>query len=431
MALILPFAIAFAKTDVYFKNNTNFSIDFDQVVTSNNLSTKAFKQNKRVVLPSKEVKLLSFDRRSRIKKNRIFDLKTEGSINELDLSFSLYQRLRGTAVHSDMWQGVSPESLTQSRKWKREILQNGDRFFQLSFCAHYTGGDDDIYYVLDEVTESFKRVDSSKLKILAYNTYMRPTALFKNGQSIRANLMYQKLRGYDVVILSELFADSVRKHLLKKLKRYYPYQSDVVEGSGIFSQDGGVVIVSRWPIVKEDKILFNNLCERTFDDCLSEKGAKYVRIVKGTRYFSIIGTHTQSQPDRASRRVRTKQLNLIRNYIERNLLDQGDLIFVGGDLNVDRYDVADYDSMLDVLDALEPEYQGEEYTYNSKKNKLVGSSAMEYLDYIFPIESSIVPTISINRAFALKSDRFWREYIWEPFFKDLSDHYPVEGYFQL
>ena len=107
------------------------------------------------------------------------------------------------------------------------------------------------------------------LKLLAYNVFMLPGAVSDYGQSERAELILQSdvIDGHDAIILNELFHNSASQVLLDGLKNQYPNQTPVMgrgydgwdETLGSYSsttpEDGGVAIISRWPI--EEQIQFD------------------------------------------------------------------------------------------------------------------------------------------------------------------------------
>ncbi len=115
------------------------------------------------------------------------------------------------------------------------------------------------------------------LKVLTYNLFMRaPTFFFWNRQGRRARLLPDQLHGYDVIVLQEAFSNIHRRMILQALEREYPYQTRILGRDRRFRQDGGVVIISRWPIMSEDQRLFGKRCAGF--DCWAQKGCVYARI---------------------------------------------------------------------------------------------------------------------------------------------------------
>ena len=107
---------------------------------------------------------------------------------------------------------------------------------------------------------------NNTLKVMTHNVYMLSTNLYPNwGQSERADLIgaADYIKNQDVVILNEVFDNSASDRLLGNLKKEYPNQTAVLGRSsgsewdktlGNYSsstpEDGGVAIVSKWPIAE-------------------------------------------------------------------------------------------------------------------------------------------------------------------------------------
>jgi endonuclease/exonuclease/phosphatase family metal-dependent hydrolase len=91
------------------------------------------------------------------------------------------------------------------------------------------------------------------LELLTYNVQFLPYKHLDKHK--RAGLIAESsiMNRVDVIVFQEVFDDSPRKKLLKRLKDRFPYQTRVLgtdtEVADItVNQDGGVVILSRWPI---------------------------------------------------------------------------------------------------------------------------------------------------------------------------------------
>ncbi len=110
------------------------------------------------------------------------------------------------------------------------------------------------------------------LKVMTHNVYMLSTNLYPNwGQTERADLIgaADYIKNQDVVILNEVFDNSASDRLLGNLKKEYPNQTAVLGRSsgsewdktlGNYSsstpEDGGVAIVSKWPIAEKIQYVF-------------------------------------------------------------------------------------------------------------------------------------------------------------------------------
>lgn len=106
-----------------------------------------------------------------------------------------------------------------------------------------------------------------------------------------------------MLALQEVFA-SGRDAFLRELAKEYPYQTKMLDKEGINVYDGGVIIVSRYPIVNEAQYVFPD-CSGT--DCFANKGVNYAEIIKGGEAYHVFATHTASFDTDTARAYRQKQ----------------------------------------------------------------------------------------------------------------------------
>lgn len=95
--------------------------------------------------------------------------------------------------------------------------------------------------------------------------------------------------------------------------------------------NGGVIVVSKWPIIHEAQHVYRNACH--YSDCLAAKGVKYARMLKTvgstSKIFNVFATHMQvrtalnDRPSSASVRL-LKGLTL--NDFPINLCRRGQLL---------------------------------------------------------------------------------------------------------
>lgn len=262
--------------------------------------------------------------------------------------------------------------------------------------------------------------DSSEFRILTYNLYMRtPNLFFWNKQKRRTELLPAVLGGFDILILEEVFHDKYREQLVEELTEAYPFVSEMLgEDSGL-KQDGGVIMLSRWPIVAQDQILYGDACAGA--DCLATKGAIYLQINKQGRMVHVAGTHTQASVEH--RPVRAQQFKILSDWLAQKDIPITEPLFISGDLNVDKFsgsETGEYQDMLSILAASLPGSQtGTEHEASySPDNQFVKQSEGEYLDYVLVSNSHLQPLSAYNRVWKWQADGL-----------DLSDHYAVEGVF--
>jgi len=263
---------------------------------------------------------------------------------------------------------------------------------------------------------------SNSFNLLAYNIYMRPEYIFPDDQSDRGEALPSKLRGFDAIVFSEAFDNSVRNQILADLQAEYPYRTKIIgSDSSLIVQDGGVIIISRWPITAEAERLYGDVC--VLEDCLAKKGVLYARIEKHGRAHHVFASHTQAGDDSDRRQTRRQQFGIIKDFIDSLGAPDTEPVFIAGDLNVDKYDASEFGAMLSILDAWYPRPFGHPYTVDSTINQR--ASGRSYLDYVLMSNRHLQPISAIIEALTPRSST--------PIGggNDLSDHFPVFGHFMF
>ncbi len=323
-----------------------------------------------------------------------------------------------------------------------------------------------------------------QFQVLTHNVY---TVLGAPGASQRIDFITENdyIWGRDVVILTELFNDALSDRLLTALSTEYPYQTPVLgrdpttvpdcasntcwnSMTGTVQpnqfEDGGVVILSKWPIVTRHQSIFATTCGV---DALARKGFVYVELdVNGTQVH-VIGTHSQADSSQRAgltsnfnqllpcktpaldlpelacettwntphEAVRLGQFMEMATWLKQQALAPEDYVIIGGDLNVDKMgNPAEYDRMRCVLDLAEPAYTGAAkleppwYTFDGQRNDLVDEQeGRAYIDYVFFHAAYAQPAHWTNRVLWPTSlPATWENE--DQACYELSDHYPVVGF---
>jgi hypothetical protein len=171
--------------------------------------------------------------------------------------------------------------------WTPNISQTGESFDVMLHATAFTplgypcygNPAQDFESFVITVTAAPPRDDSISLNVLTYNIFMRPTSLFDDDQGLRALLIPTQVREHDVIVFQEAFSDSHREYILSALSSAYPHQTRILGKDRFVEQDGGVVIISRWPIERQFQLHFEDLCSGS--DCFSDKGVLYARLNEG------------------------------------------------------------------------------------------------------------------------------------------------------
>jgi len=256
------------------------------------------------------------------------------------------------------------------------------------------------------------------LDLLTFNAALLPEPVASTRQVARARAMAPHLVGYDVLVLQEVFVDAWRERLLVELESAYPYRTEVVGSDGArgfwLRQDGGIVILSRWPIVDQAQALFGAVCSGT--DCLADKGVAYAAVRKGAFTYHVFTTHAQSEYGfRGASVARAAQFAMMRAFVEERRIAPGEPVVLAGDFNVDAR-TPERQTMLTTLNAVWPPVAGKlRKTWSPQQNAWAYGDA-HWIDYVLYSAEHGTPVAAWNRAVALQDGAL-----------DLSDHFAVWG----
>lgn len=221
----------------------------------------------------------------------------------------------------------------------------------------------------DEVQAQSIENDPGNFKITSHNVYLFSRNIYPNwGQMQRADLIAQAdyIKNNDVVIFNEAFDNSASDRLLYNLAGLYPYQTSVLGRSkngwnkteGNYSssalEDGGVAIISKWPITEKIQYIFQR---GGGADHFSNKGFVYVKVMKNGKAYHVIGTHLQADDAlisiNTSQIIRGEQIKEIQTFITNKNIPKNEIVFIGGDMNVN-YGTKEYNDMLTNLNVSSP-----------------------------------------------------------------------------
>ncbi|MET9427257.1 MULTISPECIES: sphingomyelin phosphodiesterase [unclassified Streptomyces] len=284
------------------------------------------------------------------------------------------------------------------------------------------------------------------LKVLSYNAFLFSKNLYPNwGQDHRAAEIPKTgfYQGNDVVVLQEAFDNGASDALLRNSAAQYPYQTPVMgrgkDGwdatSGAYSattpEDGGVTVLSKWPIVRKEQYVYKDACGA---DWYSNKGFVYAVLnVNGTRVH-VVGTHAQSTDPGCSAgeaaQVRSRQFKAMDAFLDAKNIPASEQVLVAGDFNVDSHS-AEYAAMLgDAGLAGADARTGHPYSFDTEQNSIAAErypdDPREDLDYVLHRAGHARPAGWTNEVIKEQSAP-WTVSSWGKryTYTNLSDHYPV------
>ncbi|MCX4965877.1 sphingomyelin phosphodiesterase [Streptomyces sp. NBC_00654] len=288
--------------------------------------------------------------------------------------------------------------------------------------------------------------ETPSLRVLSYNAFIFSKTLYPNwGQDHRAAEIPKAsfFRGNDVVVLQEAFDNSASDALLRNASAEYPHQTPVVGRSrsgwdatgGSYSattpEDGGVSVLSTWPIVRKEQYVFKDACG---GDWFSNKGFAYAELnVNGTPVH-IVGTHAQSTDPGCTAgqaaQMRSRQFKEIDAFLDAKRIPASEQVVVAGDFNVD-FHSSEYASLLaDAGLTAADARTGHPYSFDTRDNSIASErypdDPREDLDHVLHRAGHAKPSGWTNEVVKERSAP-WTVSSWgkDYTYTDLSDHYPV------
>ncbi|ORY75910.1 hypothetical protein LY90DRAFT_665786, partial [Neocallimastix californiae] len=210
------------------------------------------------------------------------------------------------------------------------------------------------------------------IRILTYNAFIRPpfvSTLDRDYRDERIKLIGENVfNDYDIIAFQEMFSylsDRV-EHVIEVAKEYGLCYYWKGRKNTLFDlkSDGGLLILSRYPIVEHD---IHQLIRGIHGDYFSNKSVMYAKIeVLPNKYIHFFTTHVQASysdyphvDQSKSVRIRLTQLTEVRNFILEKTVntDISEPIMLLGDLNVNsrvyekesNISSKEYKIMIDVL----------------------------------------------------------------------------------
>lgn len=287
--------------------------------------------------------------------------------------------------------------------------------------------------------------------LMSYNIYMLDKKLTDTQQIKRANLLNKSdfFNNIDIIAFNEVFDNDSSQIITDGLtKKGFSYFTPVLgrqiigwdstEGnwSDSIPEDGGVLIMSKYPIEYKAQYIFSNGCGA---DAMSQKGFIHAKIRKDNVVFNIIATHTQADDNSCSisgltpEEIRNQQFAEIRNYIIDKKIPSNEMVVITGDLNVNKGSL-EFKRMIELLNVSEPDsYAGADFSWDPNINTLASKSFPDLngqlLDYILVDKDHLQPPYWHNQVLDMESPRITLSGTIENYYAyDYSDHFPVTAF---
>jgi phospholipase C len=297
--------------------------------------------------------------------------------------------------------------------------------------------------------------DVSQITLMTYNVMLVPSLLvLQRDQITRAHLLTKAkfLRSSDILCLQEVFQPKPYSTPIlgneDDIDDWDETWNRKIGRSSFKFVSGGLTILSKWPIIFAAQYFYRHSCSgHTF----VRSGFIYTRILYGKNEIPIhiIGTHLQPSDHRgcylsSEDETRDKQMNEITGFIDESNISKSELLFFLGDFNIDKYNIEQYEAMIDILRVKEQYLYPSSIpcTWDSSFNAMSSSKHQEnqLLDYIFihkdhTLNNSLWYNLIVDRMASeqwhlLGRNRMFYNTRNIPLI-ELSDHYPVIGFFNL
>jgi len=422
---------------IYLTNNTHEKLNVDVTVSTDDAN---FKQHKDWDLQA--LTLIPYETKEVLWFNRYQDVKTEHHYH--------FKVLATMPLHSDepieinlnakgetVYGSTVHTTLTLPHYSEEDILTKNElKSFQGNFWGNlhtlyartwqpFGKIYNDFQFVIDEGEQT--NFDSSmpqSISLLTYNVQLLPYVAnitdHLNQPMLRAKIIPAKINQFDVAIIEELFDPIMREIFVKKMGEYYPYHTKIVGQNADKILTGGVMIFSKWPIIKEDQMVYR---AAGAVDAYAAKGAVYAVINKQGKMYHVLGTHLQAG-DMTDKR---KQMQELSDFIQMQNIAADQPVLMGGDFNTDQYNKENITFLLNTLHASLTKEMGHPYSYDGIANTMSVGEAQSTPDAILYGVLHEKPRLALNKVFVLRD--LPNETMWPAF--DLSDHFPVAGYFEF
>lgn len=148
------------------------------------------------------------------------------------------------------------------------------------------------------IQEPEHQLDRHHVKLLTYNLFLRPPPAKNNASDHKEDRLehfIKMLDEYDIVCLQECFMWlNSRKQKLSVYATKQGFNLQMPTAPSIFSRgfiDSGLVIMSRFPIVEQDELIFSKYYDV---DAFTMKGSMYAKIEIDGKHLHLFNTHTQA-----------------------------------------------------------------------------------------------------------------------------------------
>lgn len=310
---------------------------------------------------------------------------------------------------------------------------------------------------------------NDELCILFWNIMMTVLPILKQfGQSERIKRIKQAIldlqgeKQFDIIVFAELIPKYYIDFMKKEMSEIgFIYSSKELQES--IGLTGGVVIFSRYPIISQKNQTFGDACLGA--DCFASKGVAYVKIEKNKKIYNIFATHMQAWSDISAQIIKDQQVQIAKTFIEEQNISINEPVIFCGDFNHDYY--TEFDQFRHLLYQLHLEdnnihpQESHLFTLDAENNVMYGIDDIDSYKsekwpngcadiYFSTLKCVCCPPVwndyfTFSKKHQKPIDNWMKSIVYktkEPFdmilkpglkikSQDISDHFPLIGYFQF
>lgn len=190
-----------------------------------------------------------------------------------------------------------------------------------------------------DIAADSSRPIHERLRVMSYNAFLRPAPVSWGDKSeCRAERIAERLSDQpiprDIIVFNETFDKEATHRLAELAEERFPFQAlGLPEARGLRT-NGGLSILSRYPIEKWSAKRFSR-CSGEFNDCLATKGILWalVRVSRDLK-VNIVATHMNSGRRDSARGARKHQLEEVREFLDTQHEVRRWPTLLMGDLNI-------------------------------------------------------------------------------------------------
>jgi len=328
------------KPQEYYKGNNQAQKESAAYNNSNNLAPGVTKKLQQV-LSTKNIKFSQEDYESLIEINNSNNSKTSNNQNSNENTESRVNT--AASFNANENKSISKNDV-QKKKQSQMSTQNQE-------------SNDLKEKTLNQIISSIPPVSpyfingKKSIRILSFNIFLRPPGI-KNHDSDHKSMRLayfceRVIHSYDIICLQEFFAygTSRQAKFLSYAKNAGFEYSLTLNSKNLLntSIDSGLVIISRYPIIKSERLTYKRGIKT---DRFYSKGALYARILcSPNRELNLFNTHLQSGVSNSNNTdgvnlsdalvvTRCKQLMALKSFIDSCTEDSKGPILLAGDMNV-------------------------------------------------------------------------------------------------